>query len=37
MKLVYVKESYGKRIVGNSVEQFGPGDMVFFGSDIPHV
>ncbi|QBN20140.1 AraC family transcriptional regulator [Flavobacterium nackdongense] len=37
LELVYVKESYGKRIIGNSVEQFVPGDMVFLGSDIPHV
>lgn len=37
LELVYVKESYGKRIVGNSVVQFVPGDMVFLGSDIPHV
>ncbi len=37
LELVYVKESYGKRIVGNTVEQFVPGDMVFLGSDIPHV
>ncbi len=37
LELVYVKESYGKRIVGNSVAQFVPGDMVFLGSDIPHV
>lgn len=37
LELVYVKEGYGKRIVGNSVEQFVAGDMVFLGSDIPHV
>lgn len=37
LELVYVKESFGKRIVGNSVAQFVPGDMVFLGSDIPHV
>lgn len=37
LELVYVKESYGKRIIGNSVEQFAAGDMVFLGSDIPHV
>ena len=37
LELVYIKESYGKRIVGNSVEQFVPGDMVFLGSDIPHI
>lgn len=37
LELVFIKESYGKRIVGNSVEQFTAGDMVFLGSDIPHV
>lgn len=37
LELVYIVESYGKRIIGNSVEQFVPGDMVFLGSDIPHV
>lgn len=37
LELVYVKESYGKRIIGNSVEPFVPGDMVFLGSDIPHI
>ena len=37
LELVYVIESYGKRIIGNSVEQFEAGDMVFLGSNIPHV
>ena len=37
LELVYIKESHGKRIVGNSVEPFESGDMVFLGSDIPHV
>lgn len=37
LELVYIKESQGKRIVGNSVEHFVAGDMVFLGSDIPHV
>jgi YesN/AraC family two-component response regulator len=37
LELVYIKESFGKRIVGNSVAEFGAGDMVFLGSDIPHV
>lgn len=37
LELVYVKESFGKRIIGNSVDNFEPGDMVFLGSDIPHV
>ncbi len=37
LELVYVKESFGKRIIGNSVMPFEPGDMVFLGSDLPHV
>jgi AraC-like DNA-binding protein len=37
LELVYIKESFGKRIVGNSVTQFVPGDIVFLGSDLPHV
>lgn len=37
LELVYIKESYGKRIIGNSVAPFESGDMVFLGSDIPHV
>jgi AraC-like DNA-binding protein len=37
LELVYITESYGKRIIGNSVEQFEAGDMVFLGSNIPHV
>jgi AraC-like DNA-binding protein len=36
-ELVYVLESHGKRIIGNSVESFESGDMVFLGDDIPHV
>lgn len=36
-ELVYILESYGKRIIGNSVESFQAGDMVFLGDDIPHV
>ena len=36
-ELVYILESHGKRIIGNSVEPFQPGDMVFLGDDIPHV
>ncbi len=37
LELVYVKESFGKRIIGNSVATFESGDLVFLGSDIPHV
>ena len=37
LELVYIKESHGKRIIGNSVTNFESGDMIFLGSDIPHV
>lgn len=37
IELVYIKESFGKRIIGNSVEYFENGDMVLLGPDIPHV
>lgn len=37
LELVYITESYGKRIIGNSVEPFEAGDMVFLGSNIPHI
>ncbi len=36
-ELVYVTESQGKRIVGDSIESFDVGDMVFLGPNIPHV
>ncbi|HWV65095.1 MAG TPA: hypothetical protein VN105_04545, partial [Chitinophaga sp.] len=35
-ELVYVTESHGKRIVGDSIESFEEGDMVFLGPHIPH-
>lgn len=37
LELVYIKESYGKRIIGNAMDHFAAGDMVFLGSDLPHV
>lgn len=37
VELVYVKESFGKRIIGDKIEPFEPGDMVFIGSNLPHV
>jgi len=37
LELVYIKESYGKRIIGNMMEQFAAGDMVFLGANLPHV
>lgn len=36
-ELVYVTESFGKRIVGDSVEHFEKGDLVFVGANLPHV
>ena len=36
-ELVYIVESHGQRIIGNEVGQFGPGDMVLLGPDIPHI
>jgi len=37
VELVYVQESFGKRIIGDKIESFAPGDMVFIGSNLPHV
>ena len=37
LELVFVKESYGKRIIGDTIEPFESGDMVFIGSNLPHV
>lgn len=37
MELVYIKESYGKRIIGNCLENFVAGDMVLLGSNLAHV
>ena len=36
-QLVYVVESEGKRIVGDSVEHFESEELIFLGSDVPHV
>ena len=37
MELVYIIESYGKRIIGDNIEPFSQDDMVFIGSNLPHV
>lgn len=37
LELVYIKESRGKRIVGDKIEPFEVGDMVFVGRNLPHV
>ena len=36
-ELVYVKESTGKRIIGDKLDTFSSGDMVFIGANLPHV
>src|SRR5678815_5195649 len=37
LELVYVKESHGKRIIGDKLDTFTDGDMVFMGSNLPHI
>jgi AraC-like DNA-binding protein len=37
LELVYIKESSGKRIIGDKIEPFEKGDMVFVGRSLPHV
>lgn len=37
LELVYIKESSGKRIIGDKIEPFRAGDMVFVGRNLPHV
>ena len=37
LELVYVKKSSGKRIIGDKIESFNAGDMVFVGKNLPHV
>lgn len=36
-QLFTVLEGTGKRLIGDSVQTFGPGDTVFLGPDIPHL
>ena len=36
-QLTYIVESSGQRIIGNNIEYFEPGELVFLGSGVPHV
>ncbi|MFC6101396.1 AraC family transcriptional regulator [Olivibacter domesticus] len=36
-QLIYVVESEGKRMIGDSVENFGPDELILVGSNVPHV
>jgi AraC-like DNA-binding protein len=36
-QLAYIVQGDGKRIVGDSIESFESGELVFLGSDLPHV
>lgn len=36
-EMVYVKESFGKRIIGNGIEPFQSGDMVLMGPNLSHI
>jgi AraC-like DNA-binding protein len=35
-EIVYVIKSFGKKFVGDAVEEFGPGDLSLYGSNLPH-
>lgn len=36
LELVYILEGYGKRIIGDHIAPFAPGDLVFLGANLPH-
>lgn len=35
-EIVYIIRSFGKKFVGDSVEEFAPGDLSVYGSNLPH-
>jgi AraC-like DNA-binding protein len=35
-EIVYIVKSSGKKFVGDVVEEFGPGDLTIYGSNLPH-
>jgi len=36
-EISFITEGSGKRIVGDSIEEFQPGDLAFIGRNLPHV
>jgi AraC-like DNA-binding protein len=36
-EIMHVRDGHGRRLVGNSIVHFGPGDLVFLGPQVPHV
>lgn len=36
-ELVLVLDSHGQRVIGNHVDEFGPGDLVLIGPNLPHL
>ena len=36
-ELVLVTESTGKRFIGDNIQNFGPGDLVLIGANVPHL
>lgn len=36
-EIIYVLKSFGKKIVGDTVEDFGPGELSLYGSNLPHL
>jgi AraC-like DNA-binding protein len=37
LELVYIKEGRGKKIIGDKLETFEAGEIIFLGSNLPHV
>ena len=36
-EIVWVQQSFGKRIVGDNIDNFEDGDLVFMAPNIPHI